>query len=104
MARYDNAYDDVQRQFSQLSEIGDGDVLTVVQANEENIEASGVPIHSYVAPGTDHTILGTPALYTLEVEGVSFLDWLTRYVAGEDVEDVACTDCGEPGTGDDITG
>jgi acetyl esterase/lipase len=102
MARYDNAYDDVQRQFSLLSGISGGDVLTVIQASEENIEASGVPISSYVAPGTDHTILGSDALYALEVEGVSFLDWLTRYVNGEDVEDVACTDCGEPGTGDDI--
>jgi acetyl esterase/lipase len=104
MARYDNAYDDVQRQFSQLSEIGEGDVLTVVQANEESIEASGVPIHRYVAPCTFFNDTATTEIYTLEVEGVSFLDWLTRYVAGEDVEDVACTDCGEPGTGDDITG
>jgi len=104
MARYDYAYDDVQRQFSQLSGIGEGDVLGVIEATEADIEASGVPISSYVAPGTDHTILGTDAVYTLEVEGVSFLDWLTRYVEGEDVEDVACTDCGEPGSGDEITG
>ena len=94
----------MQRQFSQLSGIGEGDVLGVIEATEADIEASGVPISSYVAPGTDHTILGTDAVYTLEVEGVSFLDWLTRYVEGEDVEDVACTDCGEPGSGDEITG
>ena len=96
MARYDNAYDEVQQQFSLLSGVGDGDVLTVVETNEEDIEASGVPIHSYIAPGTDHTILGSDGLYELEVEGAALLDWLTRYVAGADVEDVRCADCGEP--------
>ena len=52
---------------------------------------------SYLAPGTDHTILGTPALYTLEVDGTSFLEWLTVYANGEDVPDITCTgDCGDP--------
>ncbi|MEL7206974.1 MAG: hypothetical protein AAGK32_01855, partial [Actinomycetota bacterium] len=84
---------------------GDGDVLTVVLQNEEDIEAAGVPLAGYVAPGTDHTILGSDALYELEVEGVAFLDWLTDYVNGVDVEDVVCTDCGEPNPeGADIGG
>ena len=104
MARYDNAYDDVQRQFSVLSGIGEGDVLDVVQTTEDDIEANGIPVSSYVAPGTDHTILASDALYSLEVEGVAFLDWLTDYVNGEDVDDVACVECGEPGSGTDITG
>lgn len=101
MARFDNAYDDVQAEFSRLSKIGGGDQREVTLGNEAGIEAAGVPIHRYLAPGTDHTILGSDALYTLEVEGVSFLDWLTRYVGGEDVEDVTCSDCGNPGAPDD---
>jgi hypothetical protein len=100
MARYDNAYDETQQQFSQLSGIGSGDVLTVLDSTEADIEAAGVPLRTYVAPGTDHTILTSDALYELEVEGVPFLDWLTRYLAGEDVEDVRCVDCGEPAAGD----
>jgi hypothetical protein len=95
MGRYDNAYDEVQESFSLLSEIGGGDELQVILANEAGIEEAGVPIHSYIAPGNDHTILGRSDLYTLEVEGVSFLDWLTRFVDGDDVDDVQCVECGE---------
>ena len=51
---------------------------------------------SYIAPGTDHTILGDDALYDLEVEGTSFLDWLTGFVDGETLDDVVCTDCENP--------
>lgn len=95
-ARYDNAYDEVQQSFSSLAGLGDGDLLSIIQANEVAIEEGGVPVASYIAPGTDHTILGYDGMYDLEVDGVSFLDWLTDYVAGEDVPDVACTDCENP--------
>ena len=95
-ARYDNAYDDVQQSFSSLAGLDTGDLLEIIQANEAGIEAGGVEVASYIAPGTDHTILGENAMYSLEVEGVSFLDWLTDYVAGDDVPDVACTDCENP--------
>jgi len=95
-ARYDNAYDEVQQSFSSLSGLSDGDLLSIIQANEVAIEEAGVPIASYIAPGTDHTILGYNGMYDLEVEGVSFLDWLTDYVEGEDVPDVVCTDCEDP--------
>ena len=95
-ARYDNAYDEVQQSFSSLAGLGDGDLLSIIQANEAGIEEAGVPVASYIAPGTDHTILGYNGMYELEVEGVSFLDWLTEYVEGEDVDDVVCTDCDNP--------
>lgn len=94
-ARYDNAYDDVQSSFSSLAGFAGDDLREVIVANEAYIENAGVDVASFLAPGTDHTILGTPALYTLEVDGTSFLDWLTAYADGEDVPDVACTgDCG----------
>ncbi len=99
-ARYDNAYDDVQTSFSSLAGFGGDDLREVIVANEAYIEDAGVDVASFLAPGTDHTILGTPALYTLEVDGTSFLDWLTAYAEGEDVPDVACTgDCGDPAGG-----
>ena len=65
-------------------------------ANEAGIEDAGVEVASYLAPGTQHTILGDDSLYDLEVEGVAFLDWLTDFVAGEDVGDVTCTECDPP--------
>ncbi len=99
-ARYDNAYDDVQSSFSELAGFAGDDLKDTIQANEAYIEDGGVPVASYLAPGTDHTILGTPALYTLEVNGESFLEWLTAYVDGEDVPDVVCgPDCGGPDEG-----
>jgi hypothetical protein len=94
MARYDNAYDEAQKSFSALAEVGGDDQLVVIEGNEGQIEQAGVEVHSYIAPGEDHTILGRPELYTLEVEGVAFLDWLTEYIAGADVADVRCVDCG----------
>lgn len=95
-ARYDNAYDDVQQSFSSLAGLSDGDLLDIIQANEAGIEDAGVPVASYIAPGTDHTILGYDGMYDLEVDGVSFLDWLNGFVAGEETPDVACTDCENP--------
>ena len=96
-ARYDTAYDDVQSSFSELAGFAGDDLKTTIQDNEAYIEDGGVEVASYLAPGTVHTILGTPALYDLEVDGTSFLDWLTAYADGEDVPDVACSgDCGNP--------
>ena len=95
-ARYDAAYDEVQQQFSTLSGISDGDLFEIIQSNEEGIEAEGVDVSSYIAPGTVHTILGDDALYSLEVEGESFLDWLTAFVDGDEVGDVTCVDCEAP--------
>ena len=95
-ARYDNAYDEVQQSFSSLAGLSNGDLLDIIQANEAFIEDAGVPVASYIAPGTDHTILGYDGMYYLEVDGVSFLDWLNGFVAGEETPDVACTDCENP--------
>lgn len=96
-ARYDNAYDNVQKMFSALAQIGGGDQKQVILGNEAQIEAAGVPIESYLAAGTDHTILARREFYRLTTDGVSFRDWFTRYVAGEQVGDVHCTDCARPG-------
>ena len=94
-ARYDNAYDEVQQTFSSLAG-GDTTVLDVLDENEAATEAAGVDLDVYVAPGTDHTILGRPEVYTLEVEGVPFLEWLTTLVETGAPGDVRCTDCGQP--------
>jgi acetyl esterase/lipase len=92
MARYDNAFDRVQKSFSQLAGL-DGGLLAVLDANEAMIEAGGVNLDVYVAPGADHTILGSDDLYDLEVEGVAFIDWLTTFVGGGSLGDVHCVEC-----------
>lgn len=92
MARYDNAFDQVQMSFSQLAGL-DGGLLAVLDANEAMIEAGGVNLDVYVAPGADHTILGSDDLYDLEVGGVAFIDWLTTFVGGSSPGDVRCVEC-----------
>ena len=61
--------------------------------NEATIEAAGVNQFSFTAPGDDHTLIQSDDFYTMEVEGVALVDWLSRIVAGEEVDDVHCTDC-----------
>lgn len=93
LARYDNAYDRVQATFAALAGVGADDLLTLIDANEAAVEAAGVDLDAFVAPGTDHTVLMSPEMYSLEVEGTRFVDWLTDLVVGTPVDDVRCVTC-----------
>ena len=91
-ARHDFAYDETQRA-SAMAGIPANDLLSQIDANETLIEAAGVKLLSYVAPGNEHTTLTDGPFYTEEVNGLPLVDWVTRLVDGEPVEDVHCTDC-----------
>lgn len=92
LATLNHAYDGVQSAFSVL--IGHpGDLLDRIDANNELVESEGVELHSWVAPGTDHTVLGRDTFYEAEVDGTVLRDWVGDLVAGQDVPDVRCTDC-----------
>ncbi len=93
LARHDHAFDEVQAQFSSLAGIEASQLDTLIDANAAMIEAAGVPVATYVAAGTDHTILGRDEMYTQVTEGTSFLEWLTALAARRPVEDVHCTTC-----------
>ena len=95
-ARYDNAYDQTQVFYAELAGFSADRMDELILANEASIEAAGVPVDSYLAPGDDHTILGRPEMYTQEVEGIAFIDWLTAVIKGEPVDDVHCQDCAPP--------
>ena len=92
-ARYDNAFDSTQEFFATLAGFDASNMDELMDQNEALIEAAGVNQASYMAPGTDHTILFRDLLYSQEVEGVAFLDWLTAFLGGTDVDDVHCQDC-----------
>ena len=81
-ARFDNAFDGVQEFFAGLAGFDPSNMDQLMYQNEALIEAAGVNQASYMAPGRDHTILYRDILYTLEVEGVAFLDWLTAFLGG----------------------
>ncbi len=94
-ARFDNAFDSTQLSFAELAGFDASNMDQLIRDNEVRIEAAGVPVSSYLAPGESHTILGSNAMYSLEVEGVVFVDWLTEYLAANaPIEDVACVECG----------
>jgi len=92
-ARFDYAYDQVQANFAALAGIQADDLVTFIDQTEADIEAAGVAVASYVAPGDAHTILMSDEFYDMEVEGVRLVDFLTTLVAGDVPADVRCTQC-----------
>ena len=48
----------------------------------------------FIAPGDRHCILPHEAVWTLEVEGVKFIDWLLNMVSGIPIDEVICAECG----------
>ena len=91
--RFDYAYDEVQAGFAALAGIEADDLVTFIDQTETDIEAAGVPVASYVAPGSAHTIVMSDEFYDMEVEGVRLVDFLATLVAGDVPADVRCTVC-----------
>jgi hypothetical protein len=92
-ARFDYAYDQVQAGFAALAGIQADDLVTFIDQTEVDIEAEGVPVASFVAPGDEHTIVLQDEFYEMEVEGVRLVDFLSSLVAGDVPADVRCTVC-----------
>ena len=92
--RFDHAFDDVQAAYGALAGVGGDELVTLIDENARRIEAEGVELATYVAPGDSHTISSTPELYELEVEGVRLIDWLAALVNDpQPPPDVHCTAC-----------
>jgi len=92
-ARHDFAYDENQTSWYPYLGIPAGDLRERIDANEAQIENAGVNLRSYIAPGEKHTVLGDAELYTEEVDAQRLVDWVTRLVEGEPVNDVHCDEC-----------
>jgi len=82
LARFDYAYDPNAAK-----------TLELIDANEAAIEATGVVLHSYTAPGEVHGIFDSGSFYDLEVGGVRLVDWIDALLAGEPLADVHCVQC-----------
>jgi hypothetical protein len=92
--RFDHAFDEVQVTYGQLAGVPPDELVSLIDENEARIEAAGVDLATYVAPGSDHTVSSTSALYEIEVEGVRLIDWLTALINdAEPPADVHCTTC-----------
>jgi hypothetical protein len=79
--------------FNGLLGVAEDDVLSLIDTNETQVEAAGVNLLGYTAPGDNHGVLPYEKFYTEEVNGEKLVDWVTRLVAGEPVDDVHCTEC-----------
>jgi hypothetical protein len=96
MARFDYAFDPHAvdgLKYLSVSGVDPSNTLAVIDANEAAIEAAGVTLHSYTAPGDGHGILEFEAFYTLEVNDVRLVDWIDALIAGEPLDDVHCDEC-----------
>lgn len=92
-ARHDYAFDETQTFFAGLAGIPADNLVSLIDQNETQVEAGGVPLFSYITVGSSHTVLGSPKFYTETVNGTPFVDWVTALVAGDPVDDVHCTEC-----------
>jgi hypothetical protein len=92
-ARVDYAYDARQQLGFSHFGVPEEDLLSRIDANETEIEGAGVTLLSYIAPGDNHTALSDGAFYTEEVNGEKLVDWVTRLIEHEPVDDVHCTEC-----------
>ena len=77
----------------ELVGIAADELLALIDENAAVIEADGASVADYVAPGSDHTIVGSDAFYTLEVDGVRFIDWVRELAEGGTPPDVRGSDC-----------
>lgn len=92
-ARHDYAFDSVLASYAALAGASANDLVAVMRANEERVESKGAVVATWIAPGSDHTILQKPDMYTENLNGVSFIEWLRAFLAGELVQDQVCTEC-----------
>lgn len=95
LARFDFAYDpSAAKEVTRWMAGNPPDLRKVIDANEAAIEAAGVQLHSYTAPGADHQIFEPDKFYEIEVDGVRLVDWLGTLVTGDPPADVHCDRCG----------
>jgi hypothetical protein len=93
LARFDYAYDREAAEGATSLGLDPSELLAAIDANEAAIEAAGLVQHSFTAPGNGHGVFEWPAFYDVEVNGVKLVDWVTRLIRGEPVDDVHCQRC-----------
>jgi Pectinacetylesterase len=92
-ARHDYAYDENQVSWYPFLGIRGKNPLSLMDRNEAQIEGAGVNLLSYTAPGDGHTVLGDEGFYTETVNGEKLVDWVSRLIEGQPVDDVHCQKC-----------
>ncbi len=92
-ARHDYAFDATLADYAAMVGIAASDLLPLMEANEAKVEAFSGDMSTWIAPGDNHTILSKADMYSEELGGVRFIDWLSDFVAGGSPADQHCTQC-----------
>lgn len=91
-AEYTSYADQVQMGFYYL--MGGSPFEWIPSMQNQLAELDQLPnFHSYIGWGITHTILPMPQFYSVQVNGVRFLDWFDALLAGDAIENIQCTDC-----------
>jgi hypothetical protein len=94
LARFDFAYDpNATSELTRWMDRNPPDLLAEVDSNEAAIEAAGVHLHSYTAPGADHQIFEPDKFYDIKVNGVRLVDWIDELITNDPPDDVHCDKC-----------
>ena len=59
----------------------------------ETIQDGASNFSSFIAPGEAHCIINTNEVYTLESDGVLFIDWIAEMLEGSFPESIDCEEC-----------
>lgn len=96
-AQYNTLYDEVQAFFMSLIP-GTPPLEDVLPGTMDKIITAAPNFRSYLAGGSEHTILHLPEFYMTATNGVAIRDWVAALAAGEPVENVICDPCEAPET------
>ena len=84
-AQYNVTTDTTQIFFAGLTAgrpVAPAEWTAAMQASIAAIEGANPNFSSYTAPGSQHCVLNSPALYTTTVGNVRLVDWINRQLAG----------------------
>lgn len=95
-AQYNAAHDQTQYFFLSLVGITETPLPDLLDLAFTQIGEAVDNFRYYTAGGDVHVILPRPEFYTYTVGDMSVRDWVAALAAGEDVENVVCTECEEP--------
>jgi hypothetical protein len=96
IAQYTAANDQRQTAFYMLQGGVPTDWIPGMEASMGMLMGTVENFRGYVAWGDGHTILNTPEFYSMQVNGVRFLDWFNGLTSGAAIENVHCDDCVTP--------
>jgi hypothetical protein len=94
--QYNAAYDGVQSGFLMLGGLMEFELPELLEQNYADIQAADADnFFSFTVGGDSHCVTVLDDFYTYGVGETAFVDWVAALAVGDEMSDVACTDCEE---------